>query len=176
MYTLYTMYYHNTCIKWTKIQAFCTLRIPFSIVFYALFNHGCLPIQPLHKMYVFINMVITRFTNASPDMILTAFDVTFHEKNDWMPPEACRPLKKLKQKQCRKSGPSKKRTHKNFEQVGPTKLKQKQCRTRGFIYDHIPSYSHTYIKIVNIRKMRANIKQKNGHNSAPDHPQVSKLD
>ena len=49
---------------------------------------------------------------------------------------------------------------------------------KGFIYFYIPSYtfiylqialysviySHTYIKILNIRKMRGNIKHKNGHN------------
>ena len=29
-------------------------------------------------------------------MILTAFDGKFHEKKDELPPEACRPLKKLK--------------------------------------------------------------------------------
>ena len=34
---------------------------------------------------------------GSPDMILTAFDVKFHKKKDEMPPEVCRPLKKLKQ-------------------------------------------------------------------------------
>ena len=32
----------------------------------------------------------------SPDMILTAFDVKFHEKKDEIPPEACRPPNKLK--------------------------------------------------------------------------------
>ena len=33
---------------------------------------------------------------GSPDMILTAFDMKFDEKKDEIPPEACRPLKKLK--------------------------------------------------------------------------------
>ena len=40
-------------------------------------------------------MVITRIKNASPDMILTAFDVKFHEKKDELPPRACRPPKKF---------------------------------------------------------------------------------
>ena len=31
----------------TKIQACCTLRKPFDIVFNVLFNRGCHPIQPL---------------------------------------------------------------------------------------------------------------------------------
>ena len=48
------------------------------------------------KMYVFIDMVTTRVTNGSPDMILTAFDVKFHVKKDEIPPGACRPSKKLK--------------------------------------------------------------------------------
>ena len=42
-------------------------------------------------MVIFINMVITRVKNGSPDMILTAFDGKFHEKKDEIPPGACRP-------------------------------------------------------------------------------------
>ena len=34
----------------TKIQAFCTLRGPFDIVFYALFNHGYHPVQELQNV------------------------------------------------------------------------------------------------------------------------------
>ena len=41
-------------------------------------------------------MVITRVKNVSPDMILTAFDVKFHEKKDGMPLRARRPTKKAK--------------------------------------------------------------------------------
>ena len=44
-------------------------------------------------------------------MILTAFDVKFHEKKDGMPPEACRPLKNMKKT--------------NVEKVGPQKVKKK---------------------------------------------------
>ena len=67
---------------------------------------------------------------------------------------------------------------------------KKQCRTSGFIYAYIlsytsiylqisfytskwlyiPSYATTYIKILNIRKMRANLKQTNGHSSGPRAP------
>ena len=39
-------------------------------------------------MVTFINMVITRVANGSPDMILTAFDGTFHEKKDEIPRRA----------------------------------------------------------------------------------------
>ena len=42
-------------------------------------------------MVIFINMVITRVKNASPDMILTAFDRKFHEKKDEIPPGVHRP-------------------------------------------------------------------------------------
>ena len=42
-------------------------------------------------MVIFINMFITRDTNGSPDMILTAFDEKFHEKKDEIPLGACRP-------------------------------------------------------------------------------------
>ena len=42
-------YYYAILITWTNIEAFCTLRAPFDIVFNALFNHEYRPIQPLHK-------------------------------------------------------------------------------------------------------------------------------
>ena len=42
-------------------------------------------------MFIFINMVITRDKNGSPDMILTAFDEIFDEKKDELPPGAHRP-------------------------------------------------------------------------------------
>ena len=50
----------------------------------------------ISRMYTFINMVMTRVKNRSPDMILTAFDGKFHEKKNELPPEACRPSKKLR--------------------------------------------------------------------------------
>ena len=58
-------------------------------------------------MYVFINVVITRAKNRSPDMILTAFDVKVDEKNDEIPPEACRSVKKLKKINVEKLDPLK---------------------------------------------------------------------
>ena len=72
VYTVCTMYYHDTLIKSTKIQALCTLKIPFDIVS-TLFSTVVVTQFNLCKIHVFINMVITRVKNASPDMILTAF-------------------------------------------------------------------------------------------------------
>ena len=42
-------------------------------------------------MVTFIKMVITRLTNGSPDMIPTAFERKFDEKEDEIPPGICRP-------------------------------------------------------------------------------------
>ena len=42
----------------------------------------------LYKMYVFMNMVITRDKNGSPDMIMTAFEGKFDETKDEIPPGA----------------------------------------------------------------------------------------
>ena len=66
-----------------------------------------------YKIYVFINMAITRVKNGSPDMILTAFDWKFHEKKDELPPEACRPPNKLKKN--------------NVDKVDHQKVEKKQC-------------------------------------------------
>ena len=68
-------------------------------------------------MYGFIKMVITRVKNASPDMILTAFDMKFNETKHEIPPEACRPLKKRKQNNVEKVGPQKVEKN-NVDQVG----------------------------------------------------------
>ena len=70
-----------------------------------------------YKMYVFINMVITRVKNRSPDMILTALDGKFHEKKDEISPKACRPPKTVKKN--------------NVEKVDTQKVEKKQCRQRG---------------------------------------------
>ena len=40
-------------------------------------------------------------------MILTAFDVKSHEKKDELPPEACRPSKKMKKTMSKKWNPKK---------------------------------------------------------------------
>ena len=45
----------------------------------------------ISKLIISINIVRTRDTNGSPDMILTAFDVKFHEKKDELPPGAVDP-------------------------------------------------------------------------------------
>ena len=45
----------------------------------------------ISKMFTFINMVMTRVKNRSPDMILTTFDGKFDEKKDEIPPGICRP-------------------------------------------------------------------------------------
>ena len=50
-------------------------------------------------------------------MILTPFNVNFHEKKDELPPEVCRPLKKLKKN--------------NVDKVDPQKVEKKQCRKSG---------------------------------------------
>ena len=89
-------------------------------------------------------------------------DVTFQEKNDEIPPEACRTSTKLNKKQCRTSGPPKGKKQKeqcrisghptsqqkktmsnkwtpkmlnknNAEQVDPQKVEQKRCRTSVLI-------------------------------------------
>ena len=36
-------------------------------------------------------MVMTQVKNASPDMILTAFDLEFDKEKDEIPPGTCRP-------------------------------------------------------------------------------------
>ena len=77
-------------------------------------------------------MVITRDNNASPDVILTAFDGKVHDKKDELPPKACRPSKKLKQN--------------NVEKVDSQKVEKKQCRQSGFIYFHIQPYTSIYFK------------------------------
>ncbi len=45
----------------------------------------------LYKMYAFINMVITRVKNGSPDMIPVAFERKFDETKDEIPPGIYRP-------------------------------------------------------------------------------------
>ena len=64
---------------------------------------------------LFSTMVVTQFSlytnvcfykyghfsgpRGSPDMILSAFDVKFHEKEDEIPPRACRPSKSKEKRQ-----------------------------------------------------------------------------
>ena len=42
-------------------------------------------------LLAFIDMVITRVKNGSPNMIVTTFDGKFDEKKDEIPPGICRP-------------------------------------------------------------------------------------
>ena len=100
---------------------------------------------------------------GSPDMITTPFDMKIHEKKDEIPPEACRPSKKLKKNNLEKEDHNKVE-QKTMSKKWVQKVKKKQCRQK---WPHIPSYTPTYSKILNIRKMRANIKHKNSHNSDP---------
>ena len=71
----------------TKIQACCTLRIPFDIVFRTLFHHGSHPKRPW-QTYMFYKHVHNSGSKGSPDMILSAFYVKFHETKNDLPPEA----------------------------------------------------------------------------------------
>ena len=61
-------------------------------------------------------MVITRFKNASPEMILTAFDVKFRETKDEIPPRAC--------------GPNKKSDKNNVPKVDAQKVRKKTMSTK----------------------------------------------
>ena len=57
---------------------------------------------------------------GSPDMIFSAFDVKFHDKNEGMPPGACRPPKienKLKTL-CRMWAQESEKTKNNVDKVG----------------------------------------------------------
>ena len=70
----------------TDIQAFCTLRTPFDIVVEAFVNHGSLP-YPSKKL-CFYKSAHDSGPRGSPDMILSAFCVKFHEKKDELTPGA----------------------------------------------------------------------------------------
>ena len=78
-------------------------------------------------MVTFVDMVINGVKNGSPDMILTAFDGTFHEKKDELPPSPCRP--------------SKNQQKNNVEKVDHQKVEKKQCRKSGLICAYITSYT-----------------------------------
>ena len=79
-------------IALSKNQAFWTLRIRFDIVFNALLTMG-LTQRVLGTNICFYKYAHNSVPRGSPDMILTAFDVEFHEKKDELPPRACRHLK-----------------------------------------------------------------------------------
>ena len=71
-------------------------------------------------MHTFLNMVITGVKNRSPDMILTAFDGKLDEKQDEIPPGACRPPNKLKKTMSTKWTTNKLKKN-NVKQNGPPK-------------------------------------------------------
>ena len=96
----------------------------------------------LGKMTCFSKYAHISCPKGSPDMILTAFDMKFHEKKDELPPEACRVLKKLKNKQ--------------WVKVYHQNVKKKQCRksvsnkfekTMSRKRVHIPSYTLIHLHI-----------------------------
>ena len=77
------------------------------------------------------------------------FDVKFHEKKDEIPPGACRPSKKLKKKQCRKSGLPKS-WKKQCRQSGSNKVEKNNVEKVGLymlIYFHLPSCTFIYFQI-----------------------------
>ena len=92
-------------------------------------------------------MVITRATNASPDMILTAFDLKFHETKDEIPPRACRPSTKTEKNYVQEVDHQKVKQQNNLEKVDTHKAEKKLSRTSGFIYSYISSYTFIYLHI-----------------------------
>ena len=94
-YNVIIWHYNNIVITLTHIQAFCTLRTPFDIVFNALFNHGSHPKRPF-QTYMFLQICSYLGSKVSPDMILSAFDIKFHETKNEILSLACRPPNKFK--------------------------------------------------------------------------------
>ena len=66
----------------TEPQPFCILRAPSDIVFIALFNCGYHP-NDLRKKPTFYKWGHISGPKGSPDMILNAFHVKFHDKQKW---------------------------------------------------------------------------------------------
>ena len=92
------------CTAFVFMYCFCTLFVPAlkrivsisplrgSLLRGSLLRGSLSPTFPTFaKNTCFTKLVITRAQNGSPDMILTAFDVKFHEKKDEIPPRACNP-------------------------------------------------------------------------------------
>ena len=106
--------------------------------------------ENLIQMYVFIDMVITRAKNWSPDMILTAFDGKFHEQKDEIPPRACRPSKTLNKNNVQGLDLQQVEKQKMSKKWTPNKLKKNNVEKVGLyilIYLHIPSYTSKYLQI-----------------------------
>ena len=71
-------------------------------------------------------MVTTRAQNWSPDMILKAYDVKFHETKDEIPPRPVHLQKVKKQKQCEGYG-LKKVKQNNVDNVGSPPARLSVC-------------------------------------------------
>ena len=64
-------------------------------------------------------------------MILTAFDVKFHETKNEIPPEACRPSKKLKKNNVEKVDSQKVKQKNNVDKEGPPPARPAERGVRG---------------------------------------------
>ena len=98
-------------------------------------------------MFIFIDRVITRVKNRSPDMILTAFDGKFDETKDEIPPGACRLQNKLKKNNVDKVDHQKVEQKTMSKKWTPKKLKKNNVEKEGLyilIYLHIPPYTFIY--------------------------------
>ena len=84
-----------------------------------------------YKVYVFMNMVITRVKNRSPDMILMAFDGKLHETKNEIPPKACRPPKTLKKNNVGKVDTQKVEKTNNAGKEGPPSARPPERGVRG---------------------------------------------
>ena len=85
-------------------------------------------------------------TRGSPDMILTRFDVKFHEKQNELPPRACSPLKKLQKNNVQRVDPPKVETN-YFEIVDPQKVEKKQCATSS-LYKRRRTHRRAVVAVV----------------------------
>ena len=63
-------------------------------------------------------------------MILTPFDMKFHEKKNELPPRACRPLKKLEKNNVEKVDPPKVKKN-NVDKEGPPPARPPERGVRG---------------------------------------------
>ena len=80
-------------IQGTAVYPFRTLRPPFDIVFNAPFDYGCNPERSLPKTSVQYAHISA--PKESPDIVFTTFDKKFQDKNNGIPPRACRPQTKF---------------------------------------------------------------------------------
>ena len=106
-------YHNNILISLTKNQTCCILRTPFDIVVNALFNHGFTTEFNLSKIISFYKYAHNSGPRGGPDMLLSAFDVKFHETKNELPPDAWnRQTKFLKTQKTQRRKNVKKMQHK----------------------------------------------------------------